>query len=131
MRWPAVNRKSQFDDRLTPPPLPLAGGDGGPAAGVDDDQLAGQLQRHHPLGRGRGRQEAEARGQAGHSAGRVPPVHPEHLRRHPLHPYAVDRGHRRGRPGLHHRVHVLLYSEFAPRGIVDVMCSGGAVGLRE
>ena len=48
----------------------------------------------------------------GHSDGRVPALHPEHLWGHPLPQNDLDGGHR-GRPGLlHHRLHVLLYSEW-------------------
>ena len=48
-----------------------------------------------------------AAGEAGHDPGRLLPVHPEHLRRHPLHPPGLGGGHGRLAGGFLHRLHLL------------------------
>ena len=66
---------------------------------------------------------------ARHSDGRLPAVHPEHLRRDPLPQDDLVGGNRRRHRDFHHRLHVLCHSEcvtclliLALRIVADLVC---------
>lgn len=67
---------------------------GGPAPSGNVPQLAGKLLEHDPDGRSRRpRRQARAARAHGHAHRRLPALHSEHLRSHPLHPSHLGGGH--------------------------------------
>lgn len=96
----------------------MAGGVRRQAARLDAAQGPVGLREHDTARGGPGREarvgrRGQARGRPhGHPHRRLPALHPEHLRRHPLHSADLGRRHGRRHTGLPHRIHLLLRREY-------------------